>query len=327
MELLTNNITEHIIDDLDIVASSDAKGFIEANTTKVSLGHLKNDCIIPVFSKDNETTISHYQFIDRTFEVIKDMLPDCIPKIPDIRVSHMIKGRTPSAIGKPLKELEEHEKTIYYERCAFLIKLSDTQENINGNKLSLTIGGVRSYSQENLYSKKTLEKFKVFIGYQNRVCTNLCVSTDGLANEIKIGSILELQGQLETLLMGYDRLKHLETMEKMKLFSLSEKDFAHLIGKMRLYQYMPKEEQKMVMPICFNDSQINRVVKDYYQCPNFRRDGGKRINLWNLYNLFTDANKSSYIDRFLERGANAYEFIQNLGISIENNAPNWYLNK
>lgn len=38
--------------------------FIEANTKEVSVGHLKNDCIIPVFSKDNEVTISHHGFIE-----------------------------------------------------------------------------------------------------------------------------------------------------------------------------------------------------------------------------------------------------------------------
>lgn len=27
--------------------------FIEANTKEVSIGHLKGDCIVPVFSKDN----------------------------------------------------------------------------------------------------------------------------------------------------------------------------------------------------------------------------------------------------------------------------------
>ena len=43
--------------------------------------------------------------------------------MPSIRVSHQIKGRVPSAIGKPVKELKENEKTIYYERMAFLIEI------------------------------------------------------------------------------------------------------------------------------------------------------------------------------------------------------------
>ena len=37
--------------------------FIEANTKAVTSDHLKSDCIIPVFSKDNEVTISHQSFI------------------------------------------------------------------------------------------------------------------------------------------------------------------------------------------------------------------------------------------------------------------------
>ena len=32
--------------------------FIEANTKEVSIQHLKEDCVVPVFSKDNEITIS-----------------------------------------------------------------------------------------------------------------------------------------------------------------------------------------------------------------------------------------------------------------------------
>ncbi len=37
--------------------------FIEANTKEVTINHLKDDCVVPVFSKDNEITISHPAFI------------------------------------------------------------------------------------------------------------------------------------------------------------------------------------------------------------------------------------------------------------------------
>lgn len=42
--------------------------FIEANTNEVTLEHLKNDCIIPTFSKDNEVCISHQCFIESIYE-------------------------------------------------------------------------------------------------------------------------------------------------------------------------------------------------------------------------------------------------------------------
>ena len=41
-----------------------ANHFIEANTQEVTLHHLKHDCITPVFSKDNELTINHAQFVE-----------------------------------------------------------------------------------------------------------------------------------------------------------------------------------------------------------------------------------------------------------------------
>ena len=72
--------------------------------------------------------------------------------------------------------------------------------------------------------------------------------------------------------------------------------------------------------------QINHVVKEYYACPNFGRAEDGSINLWHLYNLLTGANKSSYIDNFLERGLFAYEFTGELCDSIQNQTPNWYLN-
>lgn len=322
--IASSSINNQIIDETEITQKK-SSSFIEANTINVDLKHLKDDCIIPVFSKDNESTISHYQFISKAFEVVQELFPDFSPKQPDIRVSHEIKGRIPSAIGKPAKELLEDEKTIYYERCAFLIELHQAKEVVNGNTLTLSVGGVRSYSQENLYSKKSVEKFKIFIGYQNRVCTNLCIATDGFSNEVRISSINELKTDMVNLFSNYDRIKHLGMMERMSRFHLNEVQFAHLIGKIRMYQHLDRDEQKTKQPFLLNDGQINTVVKDYFTCPNFSRNENKNISLWNLYNLFTEANKSSYIDSNLERNVNAYEFINFIVYSLQNEQPNWFL--
>ena len=42
--------------------------FIEANTKEVTMEHLRNECVVPVFSKDNEITISHPAFIEAVWE-------------------------------------------------------------------------------------------------------------------------------------------------------------------------------------------------------------------------------------------------------------------
>ena len=54
----------------------------------------------------------------------------------------------------------------------FCIEIPSVTETIDRCRLNLTIGGVRAYNQENLYSKKGFEKFKVFIGFKNMVCCN-----------------------------------------------------------------------------------------------------------------------------------------------------------
>jgi len=325
MELVANNfISDQVVDKNEVVNPA-TSNFIEANTKKVTLEHLKKECIIPTFN-DNETTISHYQFINQAFDAVKGLFPQLAPMEPEIRVSHIVKGRIPSALGKPTKELLEHEKTLYYERCAFLIEMPSSKVIINGNPLNLSVGGVRAYNQENLYSKKTIEKFKVFIGYQNKVCTNLCISTDGFTNEIRISSIEELGSKMEELFLNYNREQHLTVLEQMNNYSLSQEQFAHFIGKARMFNHLEKSEQKQIFPLALNDGQLNTVVKDYFTCPNFKRDDDGSINLWNLYNLFTEANKSSYIDSNLERNVNAYEFINMLGKSLQNNNTNWFLN-
>ncbi len=161
------DITPNIDNKKEVISQIEKSPFIEANTKSVSLSHLQNDCIIPVFSKDNEKTIAHFEFIKVVIDAVKRVFPHHHITTPEIRISHQIKGRVPSAIHKSAKELLDHEKTIYYERMAFIVKIPSITDTINGNRLSLTIGGVRAYNTENLYSKKTIEKFKFFIGFQN----------------------------------------------------------------------------------------------------------------------------------------------------------------
>jgi hypothetical protein len=324
MNLVLNNPEAQIIEEAQVI-QSERKNFIEANTLQVDLDHLKTECIVPVFSKDNESTISHYEFIKYTEEVIINVLSQHIQLEEEIRVSHMVKGRVPSAIGKPAKDLSEHEKTLYYERMAFVIEIPQISQVINGNRLNLAIGGVRAYNQENLYGKKSIEKFKVFIGFQNKVCLNLCISTDGLAESIRISSVGELKSKILELINGYDRKKHLDDLQELESYCINQDQFAFLIGKMKMYQYLSKEERKELFPLSITDSQITSIVKDYYSDVFFCSTKGT-INLWKLYNIFTEANKTSYIDNNLERNVSAYEFIQYLAKYVKKDESNFFYN-
>lgn len=302
------------------------KPFIEANTIEVDMSHLKNDCIIPVFSKDNEVTISHVNFIECVLNCIQKVYPFEKVESPEIRVSHQIKGRTPDAIYKNAKDLLDSEKTIYYERFAFIVRIPSITETINGNKLSLTVGGVRAYNQENLYSKKNLEKFKFFIGFQNLVCCNLCVSTDGMKTEMKSSSIVDLQEQILNVMLNYNAEKHLTEMSTLQDYHLTEQQFAQLLGKAKLYNYLPKNIKANLPQLSFTDSQFNTIAKDYYSDESFCKQEDDNINLWKVYNLFTQASKSSYIDSFLERDLNAFDFTQGIQKALIGNGDyHWFL--
>ncbi|TXE08553.1 DUF3871 family protein [Gelidibacter salicanalis] len=326
MELLqTQNRHSIIVPQEEIVVGTN-KAFIEANTLEVSLSHLKTDCTIPVFSKDNECTISHQEFIGTAYDCAKSIFSDYAVSMPEVRVSHIVKGRIPSAIGKPVKELKEHEKTIYYERMMFKIEIPDVYEMINGNLVKLTLGGVRAYNQENLYSKKTFEKFKFFIGFQNMVCCNMCVTSDGYVGEMRVGSLEDLKKQILEAIGSYQMQYHLESMKALTKHKLSERQFAQLIGRCRLYNYLPKKEKVEILPFLLNDGQINNVARAYYEDDSFCREDNGDITLWNFFNLLTSSNKSSYIDTFLDRSLNAHEITQALSNSLNNRTSVWYLN-
>jgi hypothetical protein len=307
-------------------SNKNTSSFITANTIEVSLHHLKKECNIPVFSKDNESTISHQEFIETVWQSASECFPRESISSPEIRVSHEIKGRVPEAIGKPVKDLLEHEKTICYERASFIIEIPSIKNVINGNELSLTVGGVRAYNQENLYSKKSMEKFKVFIGFKNSVCCNLCVSTDGLLSELKTDNILELKTLIGSLLNSYDIHKHLTEMDSLGDFHLTQHQFCQFVGKSRLYQYLPKRLRADIPNLSLNDSQISMIVKAYYDDENFSASNNGEISLWKLYNLFTGATKSSYIDSFLEKTCNSFGLVQGFSKALRSDSMyKWFI--
>lgn len=155
---------------------SSKKPFIEANTVEATLREIKQLHTIPVWLKDNEPLISHADFIETATNIVSDSFSNHILLQPTIRLSHPIKGRIPSAKDKPAYLLSEEEKTLFYERMMFVIEVPSVQAEIGGNKLSLSIGGVKSFSEDNLYQKSGGDQhFKIFIGFQNQVCASILI--------------------------------------------------------------------------------------------------------------------------------------------------------
>ena len=99
-----------------------------------------------------------------------------------------------------------------------------------------------------------------------------------------------------------------------------------MLGKARLYSHLPNKLKQSLPLLNFNDGQLNAVARDYYEDESFCRDSDGNINLWNVYNLFTGANKSSYIDSFLDRNINAYTFTNSVSEALKGNRDyHWFL--
>lgn len=309
------------------VPASQGSRFLEANTEEVSWKEMRDRHVIPVFLKDNEPAISHCEFV----EVVSQAAQECfgMSEFPyaDIRVSHPVKGRVYEARHKKAQDLLPSEKTIYYERMAFMISIPSVQDEVSGNLLQLSIGGVKAYHLDNLNSTKgTVEHFKVFIGFKNTVCTNLCVSTDGVKLDLKVRSVEELYQQVMILLENFNPVSFLRNMASLTAYDLEEQQFAQIIGRCRMYQFLPKDLRSEIPELLINDTQVSRIVEAFYQDTNFSRSSNGSIDLWRFFNLFTGANKHSYIDKFLERGVNGWDFTNRVRGVLDDSYPDfWYM--
>lgn len=300
--------------------------FIEANTTEVTLSHLRNECIIPTFAKDNEVCISHQNFIESVYEATKDFYHGETVENPNIRVSHIVKGRIPEAINKRVDQLLESDKTMYYERMIFNIEVPTIHQDVCGNQLNLSITGCKSYARDNLSGKMTAQKFSIAVGFLNLACTNQCLSTDGYKEEIKTTSSRDLYQFTLDLFGQYNVAKHIHLMQSLGDTMLSEHQFCQILGRMRLYNYLPQHQQRGLPRLLITDSQINNVAKQYLHDDNFAGNNGE-INMWKFYNLITGANKNSYLDSFLGRSVNATEVSLGLteALNHKDEAYSWFI--
>ena len=306
--------------------SSTSRAFIEANTVVTSFSELRRDHIIPVFVKDNEPLISQADFIQVTAEAVRDVFRGEQILMPQVRVSHPIKGRTPDAKDKPAKDLHDWERTLYYERMMFAIEIPTMFDTIGGNRLTLIVGGVKAYNLDNLYNRKgSVEHFKLFVGFENMVCTNLCVRTDGYLGDVRVSSLEQLRKAIYQLLHSYDHHRHLRQLQGLTEHSLSEQQFAQLVGRCRMYPHLPTKAKQQIPLLLYGDQQLATVCKDYYRDQSFCRDEEGNISLWRLYNLFTGANKSTYIDQFLDRSVNALDFATQVQDALDGSNASWYL--
>ena len=258
--------------------------FIESNTQAITLDELTNKNIIPTFC-DNTLTISHQNFIGSVVEVAKKVFGELT--VPELRVSHPIIGRVPSAQHKKASELRDDEKTTFYQRMAFCAHVKNLTRTINGETVHLCIGGVRAYNEDKLYNRQSAMKFKIFAGWKIRVCSNLCLTCDGNSGTIECLTEADIMQKSFELFNGFNPHKEdtLRLLENLSSTTISEEQFCQIIGRMRLYQFLPLAEQKQLPSLTIGDQAVNAMVKNYISNPNFGKKEGEDFTAWNLMQL------------------------------------------
>ena len=306
-------------------ATKSCVSFLDANTNAFTMEELKNLCVVPTWA-NQELTISHQDFIDCVHDAAKTFYSGESVNAPAIRVSHIVRGRTPNALGKRASELLECEKTQFYQRMAFAFTIPTIYETIDGQKLELCIGGVRNYNDLNLYrASKGVEKFSVFVGWRVVVCSNQVLTGQGVKLSLEVMDLRQLYQQVMELFNQFNPAKDIHLMQQLSNSYLTETQFAQIVGRMRLYQALPPKLSRNIPNLLITDSQINNVCRGYYSNPDFGGEEGA-ISMWNFHNLLTESNKSSYIDSYLQRAVNATEVSVGLTNALHGDSTyQWFL--
>lgn len=309
----------------EVKVSSSNVNFLEVNTSAITIEELSEKCVVPTWA-NQELTISHQDFINTIHEATCNMFAGETVRKPEIRVSHIVRGRVPSALGKKASELLESEKTQFYQRLAFAFTIPSIHENVSGQKLELCIGGVRNYSDLNLYrTNKGVEKFSIFIGWRVNVCSNQVLTGDGVRLSLEVMNLNDLYKNALEMFYNFNPAKEIHLMQTLSQSYLTETQFAQIVGRMRLYQALPNGYQRRIPKLLITDSQINNVCRDYYTNPDF---GAKdnTISLFDFHNLLTESNKSSYIDTYLQRAVNATEVATGINNALHGDTKYaWFL--
>lgn len=303
--------------------------FIESNTQAITLSELAEKSIVPTFS-DNSLTISHQNFVMAVYKAAEEIFGELTPI--ECRVSHPINGRVPTALDKKTNELKDNEKTIYYQRLAWVSHVSNLTRTINGQEVHLCIGGVRGYNEDKLYNRPSAMKFKIFVGWQVRVCSNLMLQCSGFSGTIDCMTEADIRQQALELFRNFDPQKedNLKILENLNDTRITEEQFCNIIGRMRLYQALPLGQQKSLPQFILGDQAVNAAVREYVNNPNFgKKEGVDTISTWDLMQLLNEAVKSSYIDRWLERNQNCTDFAIGISKALQfedTEGYDWFLN-
>ena len=231
-----------------------------------------------------------------------------------------------TTLGKKASELLESEKTQFYQRLAFAFTIPTIYETLNGQRLELCCGGVRNYSDLNLYRQtRGTEKFSIFIGWRVRICSNQILTGEGVKLSFEVMEVKDIYKNVMELLYSFIPAKDIHLMQILSNTYLTETQFAQIVGRMRLYQALPQAQLRKIPRLLITDSQINSVCRDYYRNESFGMKDNQ-ISMFDFHNLITESNKSSYIDTYLQRAVNATDVAVGINNALHGDSKySWFI--
>ena len=158
------------------------------------------------------------------------------------------------------------------------------------------------------------------------------LQNDGYTGSIECLTSADIHQKALELFNRFDPVKdnNLDALAQLQDARLTEEQFCHIIGRMRLLQALPVAQQKALPQVLLGDQDINEATRQYVGNPNFgRKEGIDGISTWDFMQLLTESAKGFYIDRWLDRNANAIEFscgIRNALKNEDNEGYDWFLN-
>jgi len=305
--------------------------FIEGPSNRISMEELTFKNIIPTFS-DNSLTISHQKYVETTRKAAEVIFGPGNVTAAEARVSHPIIGRIPSAQHKKASELTDDEKTIFYQRLAWIAHITTMNTSINGQPVSLTIGGTRSYHEDKLYARQNPQHFRIFIGFRVRVCSNMMLTCDGVSENLLCMTEADIFQHALQLFQHFNEVKEttLCNLEALNQTRLSQEQFCKILGRLRLYQALPSSKQKQLPQILLGDSVVNAATRQYISNKDFGMgQGDGSISCWQLMNLLNEAVKNSYSDLWIDRNRNCTDFSTGIADALNGNDSqgySWFLN-
>lgn len=320
-------IEAEVIEDEDW--GEDHPNFIESNTQAITLEELSNQ-LIPTFA-DNQVSISHTKFIETVKSAAEQVFGELTPV--EIRVSHPIIGRTPDAIHLKASELREDQKTCFHQRLAWICHVKGLTRKIDGKTVELTVAGCRSYHEDKLYNRLSPMHFRIACMWSMKICSNQMICGRGNSGLFEALTEADIYQKSLELFSGFDPYKeeNLQLLENLTTTRISEEMFCKIMGRLRLYQALPTNEQKLLPNVShIGDQACNKAIQGYVLNTNgFGRSEEKELTMFNMLNLLNEAVKQKYIDRWMDSNQACTDFCLGIQKAIngeDTDGYDWFLN-